>query len=140
MMAYRFKIGGLLPSKVRSKREQMEVVMQGLARLDGANPLAKYEFLIALLHQDTELFFACALEHTAHIVPLSTLKDQMLFTFLFVCLLFTCSFVCSFVCRLLENPHGHLLRLWSQFTLPWSALPASTGRTSTCHTARCTSP
>ncbi len=139
-MAHRFKIGGLLPSKVRSKREQMEVVMQGLARLDGANPLAKYEFLIALLHQDTELFFACALEHTAHIVPLSTLTDALyLFVCLFVCL-FTCLFVCSFVCRLLENPHGRLLRLRSQFTLPWSALPASTGRTSTCHTARCTSP
>ena len=50
---------------------RVAVAAASLARLDGcADALARYEFLIALLYADADLFFGLALAHTARVMPL----------------------------------------------------------------------
>jgi hypothetical protein len=61
---------GQLPPAVRTKEQQIAIVMAALQRLDGGNELAKYEFLISLLDQDVELFYSVALKYTSQIMPL----------------------------------------------------------------------
>ncbi len=60
---------GYFPSGApRSPATRVALVMEALSR--AGSDLTRYEYLLGLLHRDPRTFFAAALAHTSHVMPL----------------------------------------------------------------------